>query len=374
MMRATLKIEFNYCTFVVRFFLCLLAPHVAAAATSAGMIITNTATVTFSIAGAAQMPYVATASGVVVDELIHPVMVCNSPNVAVNNPSLNDVLSFSLTNAGNGSEAFSLARTNAPLPLPIGNYIPVNSVLYDPLTVPPSSTGAIFLESNGVFGFQPGVDVVYVPGRNDPVVPAGKTQIIYVLSDTPTNPPVAINALGEVSLLAMSKTTTPAGVVPVVLATSAPMSLGSLGGASKFVIPKGGDLGVADAVVVTPGAAASALCSYAATGLGFVMVKSVVAVTDPLGGAVLMPGATMTYQLVATLNGVGSATNLLVLDPLPASVTYVPGSMVVAGVVQTDMADADKAQFVVASNTVSVLLGTLLAPANVVITFRAVVN
>jgi uncharacterized repeat protein (TIGR01451 family) len=102
------------------------------------------------------------------------------------------------------------------------------------------------------------------------------------------------------------------------------------------------------------------------------MKKSVLSVVDPLGGVLLMPGATMTYQIIVTLNGVGTATGLAISDPIPANVTYVPGSITVGGVAMTDAVDADSAQF--ATNTVSVALGNVAAPASVVITFRATIN
>lgn len=80
----------------------------------------------------------------------------------------------------------------------------------------------------------------------------------------------------------------------------------------------------------------------------------------------------MTYQIVATLSGLGTATNLVITDPLPANTTYMPGSIVVNGIAKTDAADADNAQFV--TNTISVSPGNVAAPASVFITFRATIN
>jgi hypothetical protein len=48
--------------------------------------------------------------------------------------------------------------------------------------------------------------------------------------------------------------------------------------------------------------------------------------------------------------------------------------MVLDGLSQTDAADADPAQFMAATQTVSVSLGNVASPANVVITFRATIN
>jgi hypothetical protein len=46
----------------------------------------------------------------------------------------------------------------------------------------------------------------------------------------------------------------------------------------------------------------------------------------------------------------------------------------VDGVAKTDAADADNAQFITATQTVSVSLGNVAAPANIVITLRATIK
>jgi uncharacterized repeat protein (TIGR01451 family) len=89
------------------------------------------------------------------------------------------------------------------------------------------------------------------------------------------------------------------------------------------------------------------------------------------GGAAL-PGSQLEYTVKVTNTGTTSATNLVITDPLPADTTYFPGSIVVGGVAKTDAADADNAQF--SANTVSVSLGNVASPANIVITFRATIN
>jgi uncharacterized repeat protein (TIGR01451 family) len=104
------------------------------------------------------------------------------------------------------------------------------------------------------------------------------------------------------------------------------------------------------------------------------MNKTVLKVTDPQGGGVAMPGSILTYQIVATLAGTGTATGLVITDPLPVNTTYVPGSMAVNGLAQTDAADADLAQWVGSTQTVSLALGNVAAPATFVIVFRATIQ
>ncbi|TAN82701.1 MAG: DUF11 domain-containing protein [Gallionella sp.] len=317
----------------------LLAPQLGwAVGTPAGTVISNVVTVSYDIGGTSQPPASSAPVNFTVDELIQPTLTWQDGTpVAVNTPGTNDALTFVLTNSGNGQEAFGLARTNGPAPLPAGNYTPANGSI------------SIYLESNGTPGFQ-ATDTAYIPGTNDPNLAPDAGQTIYVISDTPS---VASNALGEVRLTASSLTAGAAGSSPGT-------SLAGLGQGGGFAV-----VGSAQAQVSVTG-------SYIASGLGLVVNKTVFSVLDPNGTAVLMPGAVMTYQITATLSGTGTVNNLVVTDPLPANTTYVPGSIVAGGAAQTDAADADQAQF--AANTVSVSLGSVAAPATIVITFRATIN
>ena len=45
-------------------------------------------------------------------------------------------------------------------------------------------------------------------------------------------------------------------------------------------------------------------------------------ISDPYGGANPVPGAIVTYAIVAHVAGTGTATGLAVNDPFPAGTTY----------------------------------------------------
>ena len=336
--------SFSACLPGVHVLLLLLAPQTGwAAGTPAGTVISNVATVNYSLSGAAQPPLSNAPVSFQVDELIQPVLTWqDAAPVAVDTPGTNNALTFLLTNSGNGQEAFSLARTNGPLPLPAGNFTPLNGTV-----------GSIFFENGLQPGFQatgPNADSAYVPGTNDPNLVPDAGQIVYVISDTPN---AAANTQGEVLLAAASLTAGAAGAAPGT-------GLAGLGQGGGF------------AVVGSSSAQASANGSYLTNGLGLAVNKTVANVLDPNGTAVLMPKAVLTYQIAVVLTGTGTATNLVITDPLPAEVTYIPNSISVSGVDMTDAADADNTQF--AANTVSVSLGNVAAPANIVITFRATIN
>ena len=80
----------------------------------------------------------------------------------------------------------------------------------------------------------------------------------------------------------------------------------------------------------------------------------------------------MLYIVLVNLAGTGSAMPITITDPLPANITYVPGSMTVDGVAKTNVVDAHNAQ--VASNTVTMTYATLTAPARATFNFKVTVN
>ena len=60
------------------------------------------------------------------------------------------------------------------------------------------------------------------------------------------------------------------------------------------------------------------------------ITKTSSVISDPTNGATnpkAIPGATMRYCILVTNNGSGTATGIAVTDPLPASTTFVPGSL-----------------------------------------------
>jgi len=231
-----------------------------------------------------------------------------------------------------------------PPPLPPGNYTPQNG-----------SVGSIYFESGLQAGFQasgPNADTAYVPGTNDPALAPDASLIIYVVSNTPI---VAANAQGNVLLDAAALTPGAAGAAPGT-------GLAGLGEGGGF------------AVVGSSGAQANATGIMIASGIALVIAKTVQSVLDPHGTAVVMSGSVLTYRIAATLSGAGTASNLMITDPLPLGTTYVPGSIAVNGLARSDAADVDNAEYIAASRTVSVSLGNLPAPANILITLRAIID
>ena len=96
----------------------------------------------------------------------------------------------------------------------------------------------------------------------------------------------------------------------------------------------------------------------------------------------MIPGATIDYQIVVDVGGSGTAAGVVVNDPIPSELDYVPGSLTVSALPAGENADddflpanVDHTGFDAASHTVIVDLGdTVGGGAPVTIEFKAKVR
>src|SRR5205085_4938860 len=123
-----------------------------------------------------------------VDELLDvTVASAESGDVSAVPGATGQLLRFTLTNAGNGDEAFTLT-TNAA----------AGGDDFDPTAT------SIVLDTNGNGGYDAGTDTVYVAGSNDPVLAPDQSIAIFVISSIPAS---ALNGnRGQVDLSAVAKT------------------------------------------------------------------------------------------------------------------------------------------------------------------------
>jgi uncharacterized repeat protein (TIGR01451 family) len=322
--------------------LCVVAAAAAAQAvgTAAGTGIVNTASVTADVGGS-PVSATSTPNTITVAEVIDvDVTLLSVGNVLVNSPSNGQVLTYRVTNTGNGIDAFTLSVNNA-----------LAGDDFDPVFA------AIYLDANANGVYDAGVDTLYNAGANDPVLDANLAAqddiVVFALSDIPAA--LASGDLGDSLLLATSTTGT---------------------GAPGTVFVGAGELGT-DAIVGTSSGDDSDQGTYQVSTVAIVIAKTS-AIADPFGGAQPVPGATITYTLTVTVSGVGSADATTLTDVIPASTTYVPGSMTRNAAPLTDAADSpvDDADFAVTTaGAISVGLGSLPAagPAEV-ITFQVTID
>ena len=264
----------------------------------AGTLIENTATATYET-GAGTGTVTSNKVTVKVDELLDVAVSTLSTAPATANSEA-AVLVYSVTNSGNGPEAFNLAAD----PRISGN--PFDGTI---------KSVALDSNTNGVY--DPGVDAVLTSGAlATPVLGPDKSVRVFVLVNLPAG---AVDAqTSQVRLTATAQT-----------GTGAP-------GTSFAGRGEGGG----DSVVGLTTASANSLAALIASLANITLTKSAT-ITDPFGTAKPVPGAIVTYSLAAKVTGSGSLDGLHVTDTIPEGTTYVPGSLKLDVAALTDGADGD---------------------------------
>jgi uncharacterized repeat protein (TIGR01451 family) len=298
-----------------------------AAGTIAGTTIDNVATATYDLPTGGNTSVTSNTVTLTVDEVLDVTVAWADPGDVTTAPSAtNQVLRFTLTNAGNGSEAFRLT--------------PVDTSGGDDFN--PSVTSVV-LDTNSNGAYDAGLDTVYVAGANDPVLAPDASTTIFILSTIPGT--ATDGQRGRADLQAAAVT-------------------GSGAPGTTFA---GAGQGGGAAVVGATGADAEDDGYYVVSAATLAFVKSAT-VTDPFGGTNEIPGSIITYTLIATVSGSGSLANVRVNDPIPAGTTYRPGTITLDAGALTDANDADAGRFT--GTDVSVGLGNVAAGSTRTITFQ----
>lgn len=331
--------------------LLLIAPQLAfAVGTSAGTTISNSATLNYVTGIGPPSTVTSNTVSFVVDKKVNLIVAeVSGSATSVSSGQTGAVTTFSVTNLSNGLQGFNLTAA-----LVSGN----------PAGAPPfaannfSATGLMaFADANNNGIYEPLIDTA----TSISSLAADVSQKVFIVGNIPAT---ALN--GQQSVVSLTATVVAPTTMAALVPTAGPNTAGV-----DIVFADSAGMAAGD---IARDAKHSAYAAYLAGGVNLALIKSVASVLDPKGTAVLMPGSVMTYQIVTTLSGQGTATNLVITDPIPANTTYVPGSIVVNGVAKTDAADADNAQFIAATKTVSISPGNVAAPVNLVITFRATIN
>lgn len=299
-----------------------------AAGVSAGTTIQNTASATYSN-GAATETITSNEVEILVDEVLNVAVASqDAGNVTLN--SSGAVLSFEITNTGNGPEAFRLT----PDPALTGDD-------FDPSVV------LLAYDSNNNGVYNAGVDITIPSGGTTPAIAADDSLLIFVVTGLAGSP--ADGDTADVRLTAVAAT-------------------GSGVPGTKFA---GQGAGGGDAVVGSSTASDNDDGTLVAS-IGAVTLVKTVTIDDQFGGHEAIPGATATYSIVATVAGSGSVSGLVVSDPIPTGTSYKAGSLKLNSAGLTDQTGDDAGQ--AGSSGVSVNLGTLASGASRTISFAVTVD
>ena len=308
-----------------------LAAPADAAGTTAGTTISNVATATYTLPNGTSGTIQSNTVTLKVDELIDVTVAWHDPGDVIGPAGgTNQVMSFTVTNGGNGTEAFSL-----------GTIANIGGDDFDPTVT------SVVIDKNGNGVYDPGVDTVYVAGTNDPTLAPDQSITIFVLSTLPQS--ASDGNRGALQLTAASKKGT-----------------GTPG--TSFA---GQGQGGGTAVVGATGGKGTGQGWYKVQKAAMSFVKSAV-VADPFGGTTQVPGAIITYTLAASVNGTGNLSNVKVTDTIPTGTTYKPGSITLDGAALTDAADSDAGTF--NGTGIAVDLGNVASGTTRTVTFKVKIN
>lgn len=312
-------------------FAAALSAPASATGTTAGTTISNTATATYTDPVGNPVSIPSNTVNLRVDEVLNvTVATAESGDVAAMPGATNQVVRYTVTNTGNGSEAFRLNAITA-----------IGGDAFDPTAT------SIVLDTNGNGVYDPGVDTVYSAGANDPVLAPDTSLRVFVLSTVPGS--ATDGQRGQIDLTATAVT-------------------GSGPAGTTFA---GQGAGGGDAVVGTTTGTGRDDNFFVVSAATVALAKSAT-VLDPFGGTKSVPGAIITYTLVATVSGSGTLANLAVGDPIPAATTYVPGSITADSAAISDATDTDAGEF--AANRVAVRFGSVAGGQTRTVAFKVRIN
>ena len=272
----------------------------------------------------------------------------DASNILVISSSVDQVLTFLVTNIGNGTEDFSLVYDDSPAVT--DDFDPTSLEIY------------IDSNNNGIFDTG-GVDIQHIPGVNDISLDANgvDSQIVFVTGDIPS-------ALSD-------------GDEGIIEFTANAATPGAAGSPPGTVLPGLGDGGVDVLIGLTEASEAMPGTYEVASIINVNINKSAQVINDTAGGGTCttppcnpIPGAIIRYTLeVTAAGGINTAENVVITDVVPADTTYEVSSITLDGGPLTDTnLDAD-AGFITA-NTVTVNLGDLNDTDTHLITFDVVIN
>ncbi len=290
----------------------------SAAGTAVGTVIENTANITYDLAGT-PLAVQSNTTSIVVAERINVTTTLQSPQTLVAPNDTDRALLFTVTNTGNGDEAFLLAVDSA-----------IGGDDFDPTP----SVPAIYFDTNSDGIFNAG-DQAYSPGVSDPLLGPDESVNVFIVNDIPGT--VANGDIGRSQLTASSTTGT---------------------GPAGSVFAGQGDGGV-DAVIGTTTGSAAASGEYLVSGILISVIKTQ-QVDDPNGGNQPIPGATLTYTITVEVTSAGVATASALRDAIPTFTSFVPASISLNGGAISDAIDADAGELDTSgAATVVVRLGDL---------------
>ena len=286
-----------------------------AAGTASNTTVSNIATVNYDVGSVAQTAVLSspdglTPTGVATDFLVDnrvdlSVAASDVTYVQVAPGSIEQVLTFTVTNDGNTTQDFILSAASGTDPFGGADNFDATAAL-------------VFVESGATAGFQAAEDVaVYVDE-----LAADTSATIYVVSTIDAG---QVN--GDIAAYTLTANAADAGV---------PATLGA-----ETLVTAGADTAAVDVVLADAAGDTDALTegdhsdtsAYQVATAALTVAKVSTVISDPINGGSnpkAIPGAVVEYTITVTNTG-AQADNVVVTDPIPTNTTFVGGSVVAAG-------------------------------------------
>ncbi len=305
--------------------------------TGAGITISNTAQIGFSVSGVGQTPVASTVAQFVVDHKVRPVVVNqNGGNVSVVAGSADQYLTFQISNDGN-----TAGTTDFDLSAVAGGAL--------------AMTGVEYYEESGVTpGFQPAEDG---PAITSVSLARDTSTIVYLVGTTPAG--ATAGQTGTYDLIATSTLSEPGTDDPMVSEAVFADDAGSIAADIAFD-GRHSDGGVFEVVTVT-----------------LTATKTSAVVNDYVNAAppyFAIPGALVRYTVIVTnTSAVLEATGVTISDNIPADTDYAADSVTIGG---TGYLDSDSEVTYVGGppETLGIDIGNLAPGASVTVTFDVTIN
>jgi len=304
----------------------LLSISLNAKGVEAGTDITNIATLEYQIGG---VVHTTNSNSVVdrVDQLIDVNMVWQDTTpILVESGESGRVLTYKLTNTGNGKDTFTL------------NHISESSSDFN------INNPRIYVDSNNN-GIYDGGDLLV----SEIELESDGSSILFLVSDIPAGTYVNGNQSKNI-LEAISRTG---------------------GSGATGTIHSGAGINGVDAVDGFNGGRSKATGIYEINSINVKLTKSASISTNDV-----FTGTIITYTILVALEGVGNIDTLVVSDTIPAGTSYMAGSLKLDGASLSDTSDSDIGSFV--SNEILVNLGSVsqssTVPYSKTITFQVKID
>lgn len=315
--------------FAALVFACMLSATAQAEGVPAGTPIENTAVATYTIGGV-QQSVPSNTVVVQVNEILDVALASLDGN-NVNLSSDGAVLTFQITNTGNGPEAFTLDIDET-----------VDGDDFDPAVM------RIAYDNNGNGTYEDGVDTAIPLGGDTPEIAADGTLVVFIVTAIGTDAP-GDGDTADVRLTANATT----------------------GSGTPGMVFTGEGVNGVNVVVGNTTARDDDLGTLIARLAEVTLVKSAT-ILDPFGGTQAVPRAVVTYRLVASVTGSTSVNDLVIGDLIPANTTYNGGTLTLEDKLLTNSADGDEGE--ADATAVTVDLGDVAGGTSRTVTFQVTIE